>query len=165
MVDNTQFVSESSVNPCYPHTTCFLPMQKEKARSSSHEKWGEFPLWPLNSPYPPTWPERVKEGPVRPGEWEAVALCSRLSSSLGIPHLVYGHTLNSTLSNDGAVFRARQATRGHNVVFPSVIAFLPTSLHPPGVSLAFRPLCSVSSPTSISPLQPFFLHTKYVVTA
>lgn len=41
----------------------------------------EFPL-------PPSWSERVKEGPVRPGEWEAVALRSRLASSLGIPHPV-----------------------------------------------------------------------------
>lgn len=137
----------SSVSPYYPHWTCSLPIQKEKARSSSREKRGESLPWSINPPPSPTWLEGVREEPVRPGIWEVVALCS-WDSPLGN----VAKPLNLTLSNDEAMFRASQATLGHNG-FSNVIVFFLSALHPPASSF-LRAALSTSVFFSYSHLSP-----------
>lgn len=119
----------SCVSPYYPHGTCSLPIQKKKARSSSHEKQRESLPWLINPSSPPTWLEGVREEPVRSGIGEVVALCS-WDSPLGN----VARPLHLTLSKGEAMFRASQATLGHSV-FSNVIVFFPSALHPLSIGL------------------------------
>lgn len=139
MTEKTQCVPVSSVSPCCPHGTCSLPIQKKKARSSSHEKEAHQSSVACQSPLPP-WSEAVEGGA---HETRRVGGCGPVFLGFFVswdsPCGSVAKPLNLTLS-DRTVFIARQDTLGRNNVFLNVPVFFRTSLHPPASSFPIGPL-------------------------
>lgn len=128
----------SSISPATPMGP--VPCQSRRKRLGAEIMKSEerllrgllIPLVPL-----PGW--RAREGPVRPGVWEAVALCSWaffISWDSPLGNVI--KPLSSTLLNGGATSRARQATLGHTKCFFKCDCILQPPfifLHPPPLGL------------------------------